>query len=98
MTARTNPQRIERLVKFAVANQHLVEIAGKIYLHAMHEETLRQRVQEMIEAGSDGSVSAIRQELGSSRKYMVPFLEYLDRIGFTQRDGDRRVLCGAKTS
>ncbi|HUU84881.1 MAG TPA: selenocysteine-specific translation elongation factor [Phycisphaerae bacterium] len=98
VAVRANAQRIERLVKFAVANQHLVEIDGTIFLHAAHEEALRRRVQEMIEGGSDGSVSAIRQELGSSRKYVVPFLEYLDRIGFTRREGDRRVLCQGESS
>ncbi len=38
------------------------------------------------------SVAQIREALGSSRKYVVHFLEYLDRVGFTRRDGDVRVL------
>jgi len=38
----------------------------------------------------------VREELGSSRKYVVPFVEYLDRVGFTKRVGDQRVLCSAE--
>ncbi len=30
--------------------------------------------------------------LGSTRKYSIPLLEYLDQIGFTVRQGDKRVL------
>ena len=59
---------------------------------------LREVVGDIIRSGRDASVSSIRQELGSTRKYVVPFMEYLDRIGFTRRDGDRRVLGGGQTS
>jgi selenocysteine-specific elongation factor len=33
--------------------------------------------------------------LGTSRKYAVPYCEYLDRIGLTVRDGDKRRLRSA---
>jgi len=32
----------------------------------------------------------ISELLGSSRKYVVPLMEYLDKIGFTERNGDYR--------
>ena len=38
------------------------------------------------------TVSAFREALGTSRKYALPLLEYLDRIGFTRRQGDVRFL------
>ena len=37
-------------------------------------------------------MSQIRQELGSSRRIVVPLLEKFDRDGLTQRHGDARVL------
>ena len=33
-----------------------------------------------------------RTMIDSSRKYVVPLVEYLDRSGFTKRVGDQRVL------
>ena len=36
----------------------------------------------------------IREVLNTSRKYAVPLVEYLDRVGFTQRLGDKRKLVG----
>ena len=44
------------------------------------------------EAGSDSTLSEIRELLGTTRKYAVPYCEYLDRTGFTRRDGDLRFL------
>jgi selenocysteine-specific elongation factor len=35
--------------------------------------------------------------LGTTRKYAVPFCEYLDRVGVTRRAGDLRILGFAKT-
>ena len=42
-------------------------------------------------AGAGGiTVSALRAELGTSRKYAVPLMEHLDRTGVTRREGDLR--------
>ena len=60
-----------------------------------HTETA-QRMQDLLReslSDRDGmTLSAIRELLGTTRKYAVPFCEYLDRIGFTKRKGDVRVL------
>ncbi len=36
--------------------------------------------------------AALREALGVSRKFLIPFLEYCDRLGVTERHGDGRVL------
>jgi selenocysteine-specific elongation factor len=41
-------------------------------------------------AGEGITVSAFRELLGTSRKYAVPLLEWLDRRGVTRREGDLR--------
>src|SRR5262249_36009094 len=38
--------------------------------------------------------AAVREELGTSRKYTVPLLEHLDAKGLTRRVGDVRVARG----
>jgi selenocysteine-specific elongation factor len=44
-------------------------------------------------AGGQGlTVSEIREVLKTTRKYAVPLCEYFDRVGFTRRENDRRVL------
>jgi selenocysteine-specific elongation factor len=50
------------------------------------------------EAGADGiTVSALRERLGTSRKYAIPLAEHLDRTGVTRRSGDLRFARGAAT-
>jgi selenocysteine-specific elongation factor len=85
-------KRIERLATLAVALGELVKIDATIYLHARTEEALRAKVAESIAEHDGATVSQIRERLESSRKYVVPFMEHLDRIGFTKRRGDVRVL------
>ncbi len=47
-------------------------------------------------SGGDGiTVSALRERLGTSRKYALPLLEHLDRTGVTRRSGDLRFARGA---
>jgi selenocysteine-specific elongation factor len=47
------------------------------------------------DAGPAGrTVSAVREALGTSRKYTVPLLEHLDGKGVTRRVGDVRVARG----
>src|SRR2546430_9166427 len=38
------------------------------------------------------SASQLRQKIGTTRRVIIPFLEYLDRTGVTRRIGDERVL------
>jgi selenocysteine-specific elongation factor len=44
--------------------------------------------------GADGRITpaAFRDRLGTSRKYVVPLLEWFDATGVTVRTGDARVL------
>ncbi len=40
-------------------------------------------------------IPRLRDRMGTSRKFLMPFLEHLDRIGWTARKGDRRILLKA---
>ncbi len=59
-------------------------------------KTFRQAVDHVTEvcAANDGAlvIPSLRDRLGTSRKFLIPFLEHLDRIGVTARKGDRRIL------
>jgi selenocysteine-specific elongation factor len=76
----------------AVAEGLLVKISEEIYLHADADAELRGRVHAALAAGGPGlTVAAIRDLLGTTRKYAVPICEYLDHVGITRRVGDFRV-------
>ena len=96
MVAHADRKRWDRLATLAVALGELVQIDGRMYLHAEIEQRMRGIVTDLVHRTGGVTVAEIREALGSSRKFVVPFLEYLDRIGFTRRIGDRRVLVDAR--
>jgi selenocysteine-specific elongation factor len=83
---------LKDLFDVCVAEGYLVQVAGDIYLHGDVESVMRQRVREKLAGGPPATVADIRDLLGTTRKYAVPFCEYLDRIGVTKREGDLRTL------
>jgi selenocysteine-specific elongation factor len=50
-----------------------------------------ERAGSIISEKGSMSVGDFKEELGVSRKYAVPLLEYLDVEGYTRREGDTRV-------
>jgi selenocysteine-specific elongation factor len=79
----------------AVRSGALVRISPELVL----SRELVERAGAIVrEAGSDGiTVSALRERLGTSRKYAVPLAEHLDRTGVTRRSGDLRFARGVAT-
>jgi len=90
-----NAASLKDLFDVCVAEGLLVAIAEGIYLHVDAEADMRQRVAERLQHGPGATVAEIRDLLGTTRKYAVPFCEYLDRMGVTRREGDLRVLATA---
>lgn len=84
-------QAVPQLVALAVADGELIEIASD---YVVHREAEREAVEKIRAAMSaDGlTLSQIREVLSTTRKYAVPFCEYLDREGVTTRRGDVRVM------
>lgn len=82
----------DELLGFLVEQGEVVRIAkGLVYAKDAFEEIRRQVVEHLEREGSI-DVAHMRDMLGTSRKYTVPLLEYLDQIEVTRRVGDRRVL------
>jgi predicted HTH transcriptional regulator len=59
---------------------------------------MKAQVVELISTNGPATASQLRAKLGSSRRVIIPFLEYLDRVGVTQRVGDSRQLRETKSA
>ena len=81
----------EPLLAIAEADGRLIRVSSEFWLHAEHERRMRELVRERLAQSAGLTVGEIRELLGTSRKYAVPFCEHLDRIGLTRRHGDLRV-------
>ena len=59
-------------------------------------EALLDRLRAGMPPGADYGPAELREVLGFSRKFLIPFLEFTDRAGHTQRDASgRRRFAGA---
>jgi len=95
-SASKNKDSVEELLEMAKENGDLVQVADGFYMHNDEMVKIQERLRTAFAEASKGmTMSDLRQELGTSRKYAIPVLEYLDETGFTIRDGDLRTLGGA---
>ena len=90
--AARSPQSVPQLIALAAADGDLVEVANDYYLHAEVDQQLKEQLRQQLSEGRGLTLSEIRELLGTTRKYAVPYCEYLDRTGFTRREGDVRFL------
>jgi selenocysteine-specific elongation factor len=65
--------------------------AEVVFLQSTHEE-MTGRLRETLRTREKMTVAEVRDLFGSSRKYILALLEYLDAQGVTKRDGDYRRL------
>jgi selenocysteine-specific elongation factor len=87
-----NKDDVEALLGLAAENGSIVRISDDLYLHSEILSQVQQTLTFALGNGIGLSTSDLRQVLDTTRKYAIPILEYLDKAGFTVRDGDLRKL------
>jgi selenocysteine-specific elongation factor len=70
----------------------IVRLGPELHFSARAVEEARRRIVEYLEAKGTMLAKDARDITGTSRKYIVPLLEYFDAQGVTKRDGDVRTL------
>jgi selenocysteine-specific elongation factor len=75
---------------FLVASGALVSVSPEVAFGAEAYGTLVRGVCGLLAREGQATVARIRDEFGSSRKYILALLEHLDARGMTVRDGDIR--------
>jgi selenocysteine-specific elongation factor len=85
-------KRSHQALKFLIENGTVAEISSDLVLLRASLEQMQSTIENFIKSHGPATVSELRQELQTSRRIMVPLLEYLDRRGVTSRAGDRRTL------
>jgi selenocysteine-specific elongation factor len=67
-----------------------VAVAADRYYSPRSLESLLAALRRATSDGVEKTASQVREALGLSRKYLIPFLEYCDRTGVSTRKGDVR--------
>jgi selenocysteine-specific elongation factor len=85
-------RHLQQALRFLIEQGELMELNGEIVLLSDAAEQMRNAVVEFLSVSGSATASQLRQRIGTTRRVIIPFLEYLDRHGVTQRVGDQRVL------
>jgi selenocysteine-specific elongation factor len=70
----------------------LVKVSEDFYISSVTLEKGKELIKTEIVKNGPVKVGTVSELFGSSRKFVVPILEYLDKTGFTKRNGDLREL------
>jgi selenocysteine-specific elongation factor len=84
-------QAVEEILRLGIEAGELVSIGEGIWHTPEQLEAMVARVRQ-IAAGKPFSASQVRDGLGTTRKYVIPLLEYLDARQITVRRNETRVF------
>lgn len=79
-------------LEFLCRSGEAVEIDPKIVLARSCCDQAAAQVEQLIQQQGQATASEIRQHLDSTRKIVMPLLEFFDSQGLTRRDGNHRTL------
>ncbi|RQD70604.1 MAG: selenocysteine-specific translation elongation factor [Tindallia sp. MSAO_Bac2] len=82
---------IQQVVEMMMGDK-LIRLQKDIVLHRKAYEGAKEKIREHFRNNETLSVAEFRDLLGTSRKFAVAILEYLDQERFTKRQDDNRVL------
>jgi selenocysteine-specific elongation factor len=84
------------LIRIVEREGLIVPVEADRYYHSEALGALVERLRTGLEAGREYSPSQLRDVIGLSRKFLIPFLEHCDRCGITERRPGGRVLHGTR--
>ncbi|MBF0553392.1 MAG: selenocysteine-specific translation elongation factor [Nitrospirae bacterium] len=85
-------QQVENILKLLAKEGLLVRINDSMYMDKGAYEKMIGIVREFAKGKNEIAVSEFREVMGTTRKYALPFLEYLDGKKITMRVGDKRKI------
>jgi selenocysteine-specific elongation factor len=80
------------LVDLLIEQRRIVKVSDEIIFTASAYDEMIQRISSHLKSSGKITVAEVRNLLGTSRKYAVALMEYLDEQKTTRRVGDQRVL------
>ena len=82
----------QQALTFLIRSGKVIELDPKALLETSQYESAKQSVIKFLEKVGKATASDIRQEIGTTRKVLMPLLERLDSEGVTIRSEDYRSL------
>ncbi|MFQ5710092.1 MAG: selenocysteine-specific translation elongation factor, partial [bacterium] len=84
---------VQEVLAILVGLGEVIRLEDNLYFHPQHIEACKTKVLAFLNKNQQMTVSQFKDLVnGTSRKYAVPLLIYLDGLGITERSGDVRIL------
>jgi selenocysteine-specific elongation factor len=83
------------ILRYLERNGTIIQVEPNRYYTDTELKSLVSRLREVMRGGAELGPPEIREALGLSRKFLIPFLEYCDRVGHTNRRLNGRVWSGS---
>ncbi|MFN3534680.1 MAG: SelB C-terminal domain-containing protein [Desulfatiglandales bacterium] len=84
--------QIKKVLNYLRAKKLLVRVNDGRFLDIEALEEIKRRIIKVVEQKGIFTIQDCKSAFGYGRTVAVPILEYLDRIGFTQRTGEGRII------
>ena len=85
-------ERVEALMELLVDQGRVHHVGAGVFLSETSMALARAAVRSNCEANGELDLPALRDQLGTTRKFLIPLLEHFDAVGLTARVGANRVL------
>ena len=82
----------DHILEFLVDQKKIVRLDDKILLSYSVYQRIVGKVQQILSDKGEITVAGLRDEFGTSRKYAIAILDYMDQQQITKRVGDIRVF------
>jgi selenocysteine-specific elongation factor len=92
---RASPKDLKTVLNLLAERGEVFRIKDDYFITAAAHETLIKGVNEYFGRNQEMGLSDFRGIVNTTRKWMIPLLEYLDRTQVTMRKGDVRIKRGS---
>lgn len=83
---------LSKVINVLLQEGTLVKISEDIYIHKDVLATLREAYKNLLLKDGSATPISFKELTGLSRKFIIPLMEYFDRVKLTIRAGDQRIL------
>ena len=94
----TDPTQLKAVLSLLTERGEIVRVKDDYFVSLQSHQSLLDGIEEYFGRREELSLADFRDIAGTTRKWMIPLLEYLDRVQVTMRKGDVRIRRGKTPS
>jgi selenocysteine-specific elongation factor len=83
--------RLKTIIAFAESQGYIIRLTSRIVIHRNAMDHFLGMVHQHFLEKQELTIADVKNMTGTTRKYTMPLMEYLDKKGLTIRIGDKRI-------